>query len=106
MTDEPVYHTAPCKGGPLDGKTITGDDVMHFAFDHTKAVHRYQFDRDVYRHQGRRNIAKHGINHDVTVRICHECFMVREDYISTTCPHCGSKRYRRARAASCGCVKA
>lgn len=89
-------HTAPCKGGPLDGKTITGGPVMHFAFDKTKAVHRYQFDRDVYRHQGRRNILKNGAKDDPTVRVCMDCFRVREDYISNVCPECGSRLYTRA----------
>lgn len=79
----------------MDGQTITGGDVMHFAFDTTKAVHRYQWDRDKYRHQGRRNILKNGINDTVTVRVCNECHIVREDYISPQCPECGSRRYRR-----------
>jgi hypothetical protein len=46
--------TGICKGGPMDGQTITGGDVMHFAFDEIKSTHRYQYDRGTYRHQGRR----------------------------------------------------
>lgn len=88
-------HTGPCQGGPLDGKTITGGPVMHYAFDHVTSVHRYQWDRDRYRHQGRRNVLKNGCNDSITMRICMDCYGVREDYISTMCPYCGSKRYRR-----------
>jgi hypothetical protein len=86
--------TGICKGGPMDGKTITGGDVMHFAFAEIKSTHRYQYDRGTYRHQGRRNVLN-GFSDDVTVRICNECFMVREDYISTKCPACGSGWYSR-----------
>ncbi|TDW21040.1 hypothetical protein EV128_1229 [Rhizobium azibense] len=96
MTDK---RTGICKGGPMDGKTITGGDVVHIAatpYDtEDTRYYRYQFDRGTYRHQGRRNVAKNGIINEITMRVCDECFMVREDYISTTCPECGSKRYHR-----------
>lgn len=79
----------------MDGKTITGNDVVYITGFGTSKTHRYQWDRDKFRHQGRRNILKNGINNDVTIRVCNECHIVREDYISAQCPECGSRRYRR-----------